>query len=267
LPAEAGAAITWGAWARAAFPLGISFFVFSYLAILVLYRPSKGAKLNPMVIEAQLRTLGPLTLSEKISLATVTFSILGFLTQPWHHVNGAWIAILSFLILFVSSVLDEKSIRADIDWNFLISFGALVGFGNVISASGLTGVMAKEIGVHLEIFTGNKLMFLLVISVAVHLVRFLLPLTPALVVSILSITPVLSTLGVNPLVIGLVVLASSNPWFFPHQDNVYLNILQYTEGKLFRHEQTWKLACLHVLIVMLAVAMSLSYWRYLGLIS
>lgn len=67
---------------------------------------------------------------------------MGFLTQPWHHINAAWVAMLSFSILFAVSVLDEKAVRADIDWNFLISFGTLISFGNVISGSGLSEIIA-----------------------------------------------------------------------------------------------------------------------------
>jgi branched-chain amino acid transport system substrate-binding protein len=266
LPPEVSSSLTWGHWFKAAFPLGISFFLCTYAAIIMLYRPKELTRLNPLVIEAQLKTLGPLTAHEKISIITVIVSLLGFLTQSWHHINGAWVAMLSFLILFAGSVLDEKTVRSDIDWNFLISFGALVGFGNIISSSGLSGIIASEVKPYLEIFMHSQLIFLLVIVIAVMMLRFILPLPPALLLSILSIIPVTSALGFNPLAVGLVVLASANPWFLPHQNWMYQNILQNTEGKLFSHEQTLKLACFHVFIVMAAVAISIPYWKYLGLI-
>lgn len=266
LPSEVSSSLTWGDWFRAAFPLGIIFFLFSYLAIIILYRPREIRKLNPLVIEAQLKTLGPLTAHEKISIAAVAILLVGFLTQSWHHINGAWVAMLSFLILFGSSVLDEKAMRSDIDWNFLISFGALVGFGNVISASGLSGIIASGVKPYMEIFIGSQLIFFLVITIAVMILRVILPLPPALLVSILSITPIILTLEIHPLVIGLVVLASANPWFLPHQNWMYQNILQNTEGKLFSHEQTLKLAFIHVFIVMAAVGISISYWKYLDLV-
>lgn len=99
-------------------------------------------------------------------LPTVVIFLAGFLTQPWHHINEAWVAMLCFLILFASSVLDEKTVRADIDWNFLISFGVLVGFGNIISGSGLSGINAGGAKPYLEVFVGNKWIFLLVITLA-----------------------------------------------------------------------------------------------------
>ena len=267
LPSQINSSLTWGGWFEAALPLGISFFLFSYLAIITLFRPKDKTTLNPLVIQTQLHTLGPLSTQEKISVATVVIFITAFLTQPWHHIDGAWVAMLSFLILFVSSVLDEKAVRADIDWMFLISFGAIVGFGNIISESSLFELICTAAKPCLEFLTEAKLIFLLIVTLGVTLLRFVLPLVPGLLVSMLSLIPFTSPLGIHPIVIGLVVLASLNPWFLPHQNMMYLNLIQNTEGKLFSHDQTLALALVHVLTVMAAVAVSFPYWRWTGLIS
>lgn len=266
LPPEVSSTITWSNWLKITFPLGIFFFLSSYLTIILLYRPKKITELKPFVIEMQLKTLGPLTIHEKISLATVVISLTGFLTQSWHQINVAWVAMVSFLILFASSVLDEKAVRTDIDWNFLIAFGALVGFGNVISTSGLTTIISIGIKPYMEIFIGSKWIFLLAVAIGVHTLRIVLPLQPALLVSVLSIMPILSTLKINPFVVGLIALISGNPWFLPHQDTMQQNILQTTEGKLFNHEQTVKLAFIRALVILASVAISFVYWRWLGLI-
>ncbi len=266
LPPQISSSLTWGSWLGAALPLGIFFFLFSYLAIMTLFHPKEKTMLNPLVIQTQLQTLGPLSAKEKISVVTVVIFIAAFLTQPWHHIDGAWVAMLSFLILFVSSVLDEKAVRADIDWMFLVSFGAIVGFGNIISESGLYDLICTGVKPCLEFLAGAKLVFILVITLAVTLLRFVLPLVPGLLVSMLSLIPFTSSLGIHPLVVGLVVLASLNPWFLTHQNLMYLNLIQNTEGKLFSHDQTLALAFVHVLILMAAVAVSFPYWRWAGLI-
>ena len=148
----------------------------------------------------------------------------------------------------------------------MISFGALVGFGNVISASGLTAFIAGEIKPCIALLVGSKLLFFLAIIIAMTIIRFALPIFPALLVFIVTIVPATSAFGLNPLVIGLVVLASSDPWFLPYESWVYLNILQNTEGKLFSPGQTVRLACVQVFIIMAAVALSIPYWKYLQLI-
>ncbi len=266
LPPHISSSLTWGNWLEAALPLGISFFLLSYLAIVLLFRPKPKPTLNPLVIQTQIRILGPLSAPEKISLVTVVIFVTAFLTQPLHHIDGAWIAVLCFLILFVSSVLDEKAARADIDWIFLISFGAIIGFGNIISQSGLFGMICSSARPYLEFLAEAKLVFILAVTLAVTLLRFVLPYVPSLLVSMLSLIPFTSQLGIHPLVIGLVVLASLNPWLLFHQNMIYLLLMQNTEGNLFSHDQTRVLAFVHILIVMASVTLSFPYWRWTGLI-
>ncbi len=266
LPAEMSSGITWGSWLKAALPMGMIFFLLSYLVIVLLYRPEDRIRPSPEVIKTQLKTLGPLTRHEKISLLTVAVSILGFLTQPWHGINGAWVAMLGFFILFGTSVLDEKAVRTDIDWNFLISFGALVGFGSVIASSGLTPLIEKGVLPYVEYFAGNKLLLVLGTSVAMHLLRFALPITPALLVGMLAILPALAGSEINPFIVGLILLISANPFILPYQNIMYMNIVSGTEGKMFRHRQVLILSFLHVLIVLVSIALSVPYWKWIGLL-
>jgi hypothetical protein len=65
----------------------------------------------------------------------------------------------------------------------------------------------------------------------------------------------------------LVVLISGNPWFFPFQNSIYLNLIEATEGKLFQHRHAMRAAIAHVAIVQAAIIISIPYWRYLGLIT
>jgi len=114
--------------------------------------------------------------------------------------------------------------------------------------------------------SGSPYIFLPVVSVATHLVRFALPLPAALLVGILSIVPISATVGIHPFVIALVLLISVNPWLVPYQNSIYLNMLESTEGKVFAHHEVRKLAVLHIAAVLLAVILSIPYWQYSGLI-
>jgi anion transporter len=266
LPAEVRATITWSSWFTAALPLGLLVLAGSYLAIIGLHHPREPLKVTRPVLEAQLRTLGPLTVHERISLIVVVICLAGFMTQSWFHIEKAWVAMVCFLILFATSVLDEKAVRTDIDWTYAISFGAVVGFGDLISESGLATLVAGELKPYLELFLGNDLVFLLALSLAVFLIRFLLPLSATLVVTLLSIVPLGLSLGVNPFVIALVTLVSANPWILPYQNIFFCLMLEATEGKIFTHKHTARMAFAHVGIVLAAIALTVPYWRYMGLI-
>jgi len=265
LPAEVSSKITWGYWLKAALPMGALFFFLSYLLIILLYRPQEKLRLNPAVIEAQIKILGQITMQEKISLMTVIITILAFLTQPWHHINTAWIAMLGFLILSGCAILDEKSVRSDIDWSYLIAFGSLTGLGSIMSSIGLTAVIANSVAPYLH-FTGNKVLILLSIILVFYLIRFALPAAPAQIITMIMFMPLASVTGINPFIIGLIVILCSNPWFLPHQSTVYQNVINGTEGKSFRHEQVLKLALAHFVITLVVIITQIPYWRGIGLL-
>ncbi len=266
LPAETARKITWGSWFTAALPLGLSYFLGCYLAIILLYRPNSRRQARNSALQSQLRTLGRFTRDEKLSLSAVLFTLVGFLSQPLHGIDSAWIAMSSFLLLFGLNVLDERAVRSDIDWNFLISFGALVSFGAVISDSGLTRLAAALMRPYLSTLAGAPFLFLPLLALAITVARFALPLPAALLISILTVAPVASTMGINPFVIAQVALIAGNPWFFPYQNSIYLNLMQSTEGKLFSHSSARVLSYWQTAIVVAAIMVAIPFWRMGGLI-
>jgi anion transporter len=266
LPQEIGSAVTWFYWLKITVVLSLTYFILFYFIIIALYRPEESKPLNAAVTEVQLRALGPLSKDERVCILAVTLTLAGFLTQSWHHIDGAWIALTSIVILLGTSVLDDKTMRSDIDWTFLVSLGALIGFGNVVAASGLTHIVAEATKPYLELFSGSRLLFLLTVAVGVVLIRFVLPAFPALVVCMLALLPIGTSLGINPFVIGLVVLLVSEPWFFPHQNLIFQTLMSSSEGRLFDHSQTVRLAFYHVAVAAFAIVVAFPYWKYLGLI-
>jgi branched-chain amino acid transport system substrate-binding protein len=266
LPPDVISRVTWISWLASSFPLALAYFLISFGMIMALYRPKLERKNRAQVINAQLKALGPMTRQENLSLVTVIVSLAAFASQSLHQINGAWIAMMSFLILFASGVLNEKSVRTDIDWNFLISFGALVGFGSLISTSGLTEIASEKIRPLLLGVSGSPFIFLPMVSLATHMIRFALPLPAALLVGILSIVPLSSAIGIHPFVIALVLLVSVNPWIVPYQNSIYLNMLESTEGKLFTHKQARPLAFIQVGVVLLAIMIAIPWWRFIGMI-
>lgn len=257
--------VSWSFWLQAALPLGIVFFLLSFITIILLFHPRQFTSLQIDVVDAQLKTLGPMTDKEKIALATIIFSFIGFTTKHWHHINEAWIAMIGFIIVFATHVLDENAIRSDMDWSYLIALGAMVGFGDILTDSGFDQVMIGALKPYLELFIGSKTLFLIIFSLTVHVIRCALPLTPGLLVCMLAGMPILASIDINPLVSGLVVLASANPWVLKHLQSIS-NTWNSSGSKLFKHETSMKIAFVHVVLVAIAVAAAVPFWTYLGLI-
>jgi di/tricarboxylate transporter len=262
-----GGPVTWGSWLVAALPLGLSFFLLSYAGISILYRTKEKGILASETITLQQRILGPMTFHEKVSMLAAVLSLAGFAAETWTGVNGAWVALLAFVLLYALSVLDDRSVRSEIDWCFLVSFGALLGIGKVISESGMTRMLAQFAAPLLGSVSEGPALFLLVVATGTLILRMALPLAPALLLAVLAVEPTAAAAGIHPLVVGLVILASANPWFLPSQNLVYLSLLAGTEGRLFHHRQTLPAAFAYAVAVYLAVLLSVPCWKYLGLVA
>ncbi|HSL91239.1 MAG TPA: SLC13 family permease, partial [Candidatus Limnocylindrales bacterium] len=259
--------VLWGSWFMGALPLGLSFFLFSYAGISILYRTKEKGILAPDTITLQQRILGPMTFNEKVSLLAAVISLAGFAAEKWTGVNGAWVALLAFVLLYSLSVLDDRGVRSEIDWCFLVSFAALLGIGKVISESGITRMLAQVVAPWLGSVSEHPTLFLLVVATGMLILRMALPVAPALLLAVLAVEPTAAAVGIHPLVAGLVILASANPWFLPSQNRVYLSLLAGTEGRLFRHRQTLPAAFAYAVAVYLAVLLSVPCWKYLGLVA
>jgi len=267
LPPEVVSRVTWSSWLVAALVAGLVFFAVSYGSTLLLYRPKLQRASGAQVIQAQLQALGQIDRNELITLLVVVASLLGFLTQSWHQVNSAWVALASFFLLFSWGVLNDKAVRSEIDWNFLLSFGALVGYGGLISSSGLGSTAAAFLGPLLGAFGKNPYLLLPVVSLAMFGLRFLLPLPAAQLVLLLSTLPVIAGTGIDPFVLCLVVLISGNPWLTRYQNSIYVGLMEATEGALFDHHQTRRAAVAYLVAAQVAIIASIPWWQWLGLIS
>ncbi|AGL02250.1 SLC13 family permease [Desulfoscipio gibsoniae] len=267
LPVEVRGEVTYALWLQAALPLSLVFLPLSYLTILLFFRSKEPFQLDHTVIEDQLIILGPITRQEKITLLALLFAFLGLLSYHWHGISGAAICLVSFLLLYGSAVLDDQSIRTEINWNVFISFGALVGFGSALFTSGLPALLADKLSPLLGFLLDSILLFLAVTVIWMKLLRFVLPALPALLVSLILFLPLSEASGINPFVIGLILLLASHTWFLSPEYNGYFTTLFKETGKnLLTNQQTFKLAFVSSFICILAVSFSLPFWKHLDLI-
>jgi branched-chain amino acid transport system substrate-binding protein len=266
LPSRIAHSISWGQWLYYAIPLGLSFFLLCYLAIIFLYRSTKDTEIDFNTIDSQLKTLGSFTSSERVSVFVIAGTLIAFITQPWHGIQSAWIAMTGLLILVVKNVLSEKNIRDDIDWNFMLSFGAILGFGAIINDSNLADLIAKNLSPYYAFLMNKPFMFLTFIAIFTTLIRFVLPLPAAQLVAILPSVPVGLSMGIHPFIIAQVVMISCNPWFFPYQNSIYINFQQSSEGRMFSHHSVRMFSLWQLFAIVAAIGISIVYWSKIGLI-
>ncbi|MFZ5817406.1 MAG: SLC13 family permease [Bacillota bacterium] len=265
MPGAIQSQVTWIYWFLVALPLGLISFVGSYGAILWLFPPEPTAGVSRQTIEAQLKVLGALSNAERRTAAVLGVVLTGFLTQSIHGVNPSWIALSGFLILVVLGVIDKQGLKS-IDWGFLLLVGGLISLSDVTQATGLSVHLAQWVGVLLQPVAHSPILFLAGVSLLMLLVRLAIPIQQAVLLMVISLLPMTMELGYSPFVIVLVVLAMSNSWILPQQNQMYLTVYSGTEERCFSHKQVRTLALVQAAFGILAVLVSVPYWQLLGLL-
>ncbi|MBM4255740.1 MAG: cyclic nucleotide-binding domain-containing protein [Deltaproteobacteria bacterium] len=266
LPDAARAQISWGGWFLAALPAAIVTFLLAFLVIQFLFPPEFQPTVSRGLIDTQIEALGPLSRAELINALVVFGAMVGWISAPYHSVDVAWVAMLGLLLLLATNLLDRIAFRSGINWDFLFYLGAVLSLTSVVRQLGIDTWVIRLLTPLLEPLAANPTQFLLVMAVAIFAARFILPSFPLVSLLTLTIVPIATAAGINPLPLLLVICISVTVWFLPYQSTCYLALYFGTKEKAFSHSQVRMLAWSFGVIYWLAIAVSIPYWRWLKLL-
>ncbi|MCI3920075.1 anion permease [Paenibacillus sp. TRM 82003] len=260
--------IAWLEWLLYALPAMVVFTVALFAILSFSLRGVAAPRpVSQEVLEAQLRLLGPLTKDERVSLLVVFGCIAGMMLEPLHGVGSAWVMMAGFAALVVSGVLRREALLTGIDWTFLLFLGAAFGFSAVADQLGLVGALSTFLGEHLAGVVASPTWFLLAVIAVSFIVTLVVRDDPAVILLVTALVPLSAQAGVHPWVLVFVILLSTDPFFFAYQSPTYLTAYHSTEGKAFSHRQGQKAALWYAAALLVAVAVCVPYWRWIGLIS
>lgn len=216
-------------------------------------------------IALQLKLLGRMKHREWAALLGSAVFILGMLTASLHHISPPWLglAILYGLLLFGS--LSKKEIKEKIDWSFLLYLSGLTGMVtayNYLELDRLLAAALPGLGIYMRDSFG---LFVLMLFGVIFVIRLAVPIGATIVILGTLLIPLAEIHGVNPWVMGFVILMLSEVWFLPYQCSYYLrfrahNHSSYHEKSFLMHNGLINLAKLA------AVYASIPYWKAMGLL-
>ena len=103
-------------------------------------------------------------------------------------------------------------------------------------------------------------------ALAVFATRFILPSIPLVSLLTLTVVPIATNAGINPLALILVICTTATVWFLPYQSTCYLALYFGTKEKAFSHSQVRLLAWSYGAIYLLAILVTIPCWWGLGLL-
>jgi di/tricarboxylate transporter len=258
----------WGMWTLSALPAGIFILLFLFAAIHLLFRLKEQdqAGPSPKTLETQLEILGLLTRGEWLSLAVLALVLVGWMGKPLHGISEAWVALAAFLVFMITGVLDKNGLKNNVDWGCLLLLGVISNLAVIMPHLKVDRWLMGFIDPFFSAFPLTPVSFLMIVNLLAYFMRFFLNKTTVVILSILSLTPWAQDMGIHPGVLLLTILMGTESWFLPYQTDSYQIVYYSTDEKAFSHAQARKLMVAKFFASLLAITISVPYWRMLGLI-
>lgn len=253
-------------WLVASAATGGILLVLYFLLAGLMFRGKETTLLSREQLKVQLSLIGKMKNREWAAITGVALFMVGVLTISMHKIASPWIgmAILFGLLLF--GALNKNEFREKIDWPFLIYLGGIVGITSAMNHLGLGQVIANSLPWLGEYMHTNFSLFVLILAGVIFLIRLAVPISATIVILATVMMPVAVHYGVNPWVVGFVILILGEMWFFPYQCSYYLQFRQLTKGSVYDEKVFLKFNALSNLTKVAAIYASMPYWKSMGLL-
>lgn len=258
---------SWGYWALASAIAGISAIILHLITTSLLFRNQEITKISRQNIAAQLEIIGPMNKREWIAAGSILLFLLGVLTSSLHKIALPWMALAILYICLDLEILKQREFQKNVDWTFLIFLGSLVGMAQTMSYLGLDKYLSNYLAWTGNYMNQNFSLFLLGLSLLIYLLRFMIPNAVMVAICGTIFIPIAEKQGINPWLIGFVILTISDGWFLPYQCPHYL-LFQEETDKNEIYNKKYFLACniFNNLIRLISIYISLPYWKLLGIL-
>jgi len=197
----------------------------------------------------------------------VVFSIVFWATDRFHHLPAFLIGMVAMAVFYLAGILQDQDIGTGVSWTLLLYIGGIFGLANIIQDYKITDWLAAYVVPIVHQLTFSTVVLGVVMGVAMLAFRFIDPSSfIAISVLFLAVVDVTMAAGIPPLVLMAAILLASAPFWMSYQ-NFWLAMGEgLTGNQAFTPAHRVRLANAYALFSLVALAISVPYWRLIGLL-
>ena len=233
----------------------------------IFMKPEEKLNASTSFIKDKLREMGSIKRVELVTAAVVVLSIVFWATDRFHHLPSFLVGMFGMAALAIAGIIKDEDIGGGVSWTLLIFIGGIFGLANTIQEYKITNWLTGYFVPVVESLTGSVLLLLLVTALIFMALRFLDP-TGFIVIPVvfLPVSEVIDIQSVPPLVLIGTMLLAIAPFWLSYQNFWVAMGEGMTSNQGFTGGQRMKLSTVYAGIVMVTLAISVGYWKLIGVL-
>lgn len=268
LPPELKPLATFDAWFQILALPWFTITIIFVILILLLMKPKEAIGIPRDTFKEQYANLGNITRAEIITAIVLVGSLVLFATERIHHIPTAATALAALFALIMFKIIEMPEISSGVSWDVIIFFGATVSLSTIFTTAKVSSWIGPMLEPSLLELAVNPLAFLLVATFGIMLIRFVdVPWgfsTIALTATVLI--PVFNQFGIHPLVSTMAYVAGINFFLLSYQQPFMLMGEGMIQGKGWAPSYVTIAGVAYIVSVVIAILISMPYWRAIGVI-
>lgn len=259
--------IDFASWARVTLLPVIIVTLLTLIGGYLLLKPKDKLEVSREVFDKEYQKLGPMSRQELITALVLTFSFMMFTTSKIHGIPDGATVLFAWFILNVTQIIEPKDISSGISWDLVIFIGTAMGFGPVMSQTGISDWLASHLVGAIAPITANPWIFVYAILIVFFLWRFvdIATFIPTFAIITAIVPEVSRQYGIDPLLwVPLMALAQNA--FFLSYTNMFTLVAEANLGdKGWKPKELSLFGVVYFVAVLLAMVVAIPYWQSLGL--
>lgn len=265
LPDEVRFQFTWAYWLLAAAFTAVIMFILVVLLFRFFYK-KQTILLDKEILATDLQKLGKMTELEWIAIFSVLIFIIAITISSVFKIGLSWLAFAILFSLMTYGALSVEIFRKDINWSFLFYIAGIIGMMHTLQYLHIDTWAFQGVAPIMNKFMGNPYSAIVCIFILVFLVCFVLGTIPTTVLLFPMLLPYVHSGIMSTWVLAFVILMASEAWWFTYQSTYHLYFDYMTEHEQFDKAAIIKFNRFYGMIRLIALLLSVSYWKYLGIL-
>ena len=215
--------------------------------------------------EAELATLGKMSRDEKISAVVLVLCLVLWVSESWHGISAAVVALIGMCILLSTNVMDRKSFRANIAWDATIFIGCSTGLGTVFSKAGITEWVSTSFAPYLEPLFSNIFVLIIASVLIIAILRFaFVSQTALMTIFTVASAPFAIVAGMHPFIPGFIALVTVNVFNTSYHNGTFITTMAASD-QMVEVKQVRKMSYVYMAACIIGLICCIPMWKAFGL--